>query len=62
MIERRFLRHEMKIVECTKGRQQKIVFYRVTQSLEATFNRCTFGATITKMKIVHRKLDLESLG
>jgi hypothetical protein len=52
----------MKIVECTKGRQQKIVFYRVTQSLEATFNRCTFGATITKMKIVHRKLDLESLG
>jgi hypothetical protein len=63
MIERRFLRHEMKIVECTKGRQQKIVsFYQVTQSSEATFNRRTFRATITKMKIVYHKLDLESLG
>jgi hypothetical protein len=52
----------MMIVKCTKGRQQKIVFYRDTQSSEATFNRCTFGATITKMKIAYRKLDLESLG
>jgi hypothetical protein len=51
MTERRFLRHETKIVECIKGGQQKIVFYGVTQSSEATFNMCTFEVPITKMKI-----------
>jgi hypothetical protein len=39
-------------------------FYWVTQSLEATLNRCTFGAPITKVEIKPeiRKLDLKSLG
>jgi hypothetical protein len=39
-------------------------FYWVTQSLEATLNRCTFGAPITRMEIKPqtRELDLESLG
>ena len=40
MIERWFLRHETKIVECTKGGQQKIVF---TESLRVQ-KQCSTGA------------------
>jgi hypothetical protein len=39
MTERRFLRHETKIVECTKGGQQKIVFF--TESFRVQKQRST---------------------
>jgi hypothetical protein len=62
MTECQFLRHETKIVECTKGGQQKIVFLLSHAEFRSNVQHAHPQSAHCQNKNQNRKLDLESLG
>jgi hypothetical protein len=62
MTKHRFLRHEMKIFECTKGGQQKIVFLLSHSEFRSNVQQVHFWSAQCQNDNQNRKLDLESLG